>query len=165
MEIEGIDYSQPGYKEMFANYGLTAIAALSLEKTIWLLVTAIENLGKNSVSIEEIKQQIGKHKKKPMGPLIGALLLKIEISPHIIKDLKGARDKRNFIIHHFFTDRVDNLRTDATLLSNELRPIRDFFTSIHTKVDTLLGEVIGEMNKPFERIKPELRKRLKLTAG
>lgn len=40
-----IDYSQPGYKEMFANYCLTAIEALSLEKSLLLLTAAIDNLG------------------------------------------------------------------------------------------------------------------------
>ena len=32
-----IDYSDPGYQAMFANYGLTALAAQALEKTLLLL--------------------------------------------------------------------------------------------------------------------------------
>jgi hypothetical protein len=44
MKIGGLDYSRPEFKTMFANYGLTAIAAVSLEKSIILLIAAIDNL-------------------------------------------------------------------------------------------------------------------------
>lgn len=53
-----IDYSQPGYKEMFANYGLTAIAALSLEKALLLLVAAIDNLGNGNLPKEKLFQRL-----------------------------------------------------------------------------------------------------------
>jgi hypothetical protein len=142
LEIKGIDFSQPGYKEMFANYGLTAMAAIGLEKTIWLLITAVDNLGSGKVSdIQEIQKQLEQHKCKPLGPLIKALHKRLEVNIELSNDLKNARKKRNFIIHHFFTERIDNLNNKPNELSNELRPIRDFFPDTTSKIDALLGKI------------------------
>lgn len=150
MDINNIDYSQPGYKEMFANYGLTAIAALSLEKAIWLLVTAIDNIGRGTVvDINEIQKQLKEHKRKPMGALIRDLQERIEINSELLNILNEAKEKRNYIIHHFFVERVNNLRNDPSALSNELRPIRDFFCYAHSIIDSLLEKIIAEMHKPI----------------
>lgn len=161
MKIEGIDYSRPGYKEMFANYGLTAIAALSLEKAIWLLITAIDNLGKGHIGKDEIQERLKKHKRKPMGELIKELHKRIIIKNELTADLKDALEKRNFIIHHFFTEKVDNIRNSPQSLSNELRPVRDFFSSVHEQIDEILAKVIEQMNVPLDKISDEVKKMLK----
>ncbi|MCL4456537.1 MAG: hypothetical protein M1406_03905 [Nitrospirae bacterium] len=165
MDINSIDYSQPGYKEMFANYGLTAISALSLEKAIWLLITAIDNLGKGTIlDINEIQKQLKEHKRKPMGPLIINLQKRIEINNELLVILDEAKERRNYIIHHFFVERVDNLRNDPSALSNELHPIRDLFCDAHSKIDSLLERIIAEMHKPFDQVNPEIRRILKRTS-
>jgi hypothetical protein len=43
------DYSRRGYKEMFANYGLTALAAQCLEKTVLILFITVECIEKKKI--------------------------------------------------------------------------------------------------------------------
>lgn len=45
-----IDYSRPGYEEMFASYGRTALAAQALEKTVLVLLAGVECLEASKVS-------------------------------------------------------------------------------------------------------------------
>jgi hypothetical protein len=92
-----IDYSQPGYKEMFANYGLTAIAALALEKSHLLLTVAIDNLGNESLPKKmlheylESSQNEKPMKKKEMGKLIKEVKTRLYISASLEADFDKAR--------------------------------------------------------------------------
>ena len=59
-----IDYSQPGYKEMFANYGLTALAAQAMEKTLFILLAAVECLETRKVSKSDLYKVFDRHDRK-----------------------------------------------------------------------------------------------------
>lgn len=163
-----IDYSQPGYKELFANYGLTAIAALSLEKSLLLLTAAIDNLGNGDLPKEMLQGYLeiprnNPMRKRPMGNLVDGLNKRINISPSLEANLKEAVTNRNHIIHHFFIDEYEImiLPNGPTILSNKLRPIRDFFAAVHSEIDELLGLVIAELRKPKTEISPNIRNMLK----
>jgi hypothetical protein len=58
-----IDYSGPGYQAMFANYGLTALAAQALEKTLLLLLGAVNCLGVGKVSRGDLYEVLDKHNR------------------------------------------------------------------------------------------------------
>lgn len=163
MKIGGLDYSRPDFKTMFANYGLTAIAALSLEKSLLLLMAAIDNLGKGQFPKEVLHAYLQKYRKKTMGNLIDELKARIRFSLSLESDLEKARVNRNQIIHHFFVDEYETmvLPNGPTLLSNQLRPIRDLFVSIHSQVDQLLGVISAELSKPRTDISPDVKKMLK----
>lgn len=163
-----IDYSQPGYKELFANYGLTAIAALSLEKSLLLLTAAINNLGNGNLPKEMLQVYLesprnNPMRKKPMGKLIDELNERINIPHSLEANIKKAVTDRNHIIHHFFMDEYEImiLPNGPTILSNKLRPIRDFFAAVHSEVDELVGLVIAELRKPKTEISPNVRNMLK----
>jgi hypothetical protein len=163
MKIAGLDYSRPEFKTMFANYGLTAIAAVSLEKSILLLIAAIDNLGKGHFPKEMLDNQLWKFKKKPMGDLIKEVKKRIVIPSSLDKDLKNALVARNQIIHHFFIDEYETmvLPNGPTVLSNKLRPIHDFFVSLHSEIDKLLGLFSAELSKTQSEINPKVKKMLK----
>lgn len=164
-----IDYSQPGYKEMFANYGLTAMAALSLEKTLLLLVAAIDNLGNGNLPKEKLHEYLANSesgkpmKKRNMGDLIRDVASRMNISTALEADLKEANKSRNSIIHHFFVDKYETLTSPLgpVALSNELRPIRDLFLRIQTEIDHHLSKVCDELRKPQAEISQNLRMLLK----
>ncbi len=164
-----IDYSQPGYKEMFANYGLTAVAALSLEKSLLLLTGAIDNLGNGNLPKEmlqgylEIPRNNPMQQKKTMGKLVDEVNRRINLPPSLEANLKKAVTDRNHVIHHFFMDEYEImiLPNGPTILSNKLRPIRDFFAAVHSEIDELLGLVIAELRKPKNEISPNIRNMLK----
>jgi hypothetical protein len=158
MKVEGLDYSRPEFKTMFANYGLTAIAALTLEKSVMLLIAAIDNIGKGEV----LHEYLQKHRKKPLGVLIKELEKRIVLAADLRADLERALSDRNTIIHHFFVDEYETmlLEEGPNLLSNRLRPIRGSFVSVQSKIDGLLGLVSVELHKPRNEMNPDVRKLL-----
>ena len=163
MKIGGLDYSRPSFKTMFANYGLTAIAALSLEKTILLLIAAIDNLGKGHFPKETLHDHLRKFKRKPMGDLIKELKRRINIENSLSKRLDKACKDRNQIIHNFFTDEYETMvfPNGPTILSNKLRPIRDYIASVHSEMDGLLGIFSAELSKPKKEVDGKVKKMLK----
>lgn len=133
-----IDFSQPGYKEMLANYALTAMAALSLEKPLLLLVVAIDHPGNGSLSKEKLYEYLEKSgsgkpmKKKSMGELIREVKMRIVLPQHLEIELKKAIDLRNYITHYFLIDEYETLRLPSgpDTLSNKLRSMNDLFNRL-----------------------------------
>ena len=163
MKIGGLDYSRPDFKTMFANYGLTAIAAISLDKSLLLLMAAIDNLGKGHFPKEMLHEYLKRHRKRPMGDLIKEVKKRMNIPPSLEANLEKARTDRNQIIHHFFVDEYETmvLPNGPTILSNKLRPVRDFFATVCSEVDKLIGLVSAELSKPKNEISHNVRKMLK----
>ena len=157
-----LDYSRPEFKTMFANYGLTAIAALALEKSVMLLIAAVDNIGKGDLPKELLHEYLQKYRKKPLGFLITELEKRILLTPDIKTGLEKALIDRNMIIHHFFVDEYETMLLDEgpKLLINRLRPIRDSFIAVHSKIDDLLGLVSTELNKTKNEMNPDVRKLL-----
>ena len=107
-----IDYSQPDYKELFANYGLTAIAALSLEKSLLLLTAAIDNLGNGNLPKEMLEKYLesprnNSMRKKAMGNLVDEVRQANRHPTSLKANLKKAVTDRNHIVHHFFMDEYE----------------------------------------------------------
>lgn len=72
-----IDYSQHGYKEMFANYGLTALAAQGMEKILFILLAAVECLETRKVSKNDLYKVFDKHDRRTLGQIINTLRKKV----------------------------------------------------------------------------------------
>jgi hypothetical protein len=157
-----LDYSRPEFKTMFANYGLTAIAALALEKLVMLLIAAIDNIGKGDLPKEVLHESLQKYRKQPLGFLITELEKRILLTPDIKTGVAKALIDRNMIIHHFFVDEYETMLLDEgpKLLSNRLGPIRDSFVAVHSKIDDLLGLVSAELNKTKNEMNQDVRKLL-----
>jgi len=162
MRAEGLDYSRPEFKTMFANYGLTAVAALALEKSIMLLIAAIDNIGKGNLPKDMLHQYLQQYRKRPLGALIKELENRINLSPDLKSDLQRALNDRNMIIHHFFIDEYETmlLNEGPNRLSDQLRPIRDSFVAVQFKIDDLLGRVSGELNKTRNEMDQDIRELL-----
>lgn len=158
-----IDYSQPGYKEMFANYGLTAFGAQAMEKTLFLLLAAVECLEARKVSKSELYKVFDRHDRKTLGRLIDALRKKIPIAQNLDDDLNHALDKRNYVVHNFFLDRWDNQRLiTPEQMSEELRPIRDLFDDVKNRIDDILGIVQRQFEVPNAKLDQQAKKMLKI---
>jgi hypothetical protein len=163
VRIGGLDYSRPDFKTMFANYGLTAIAAVSLEKSLLLLMASIDNLGNGHLPKEALHSYLNKYRKKGIGPLIDELKKRIHFPDGLEAKLEKARSERNLVIHHFFTDEYETviLPNGPTLLSSRLRPIRNFFAEVHSEVDHLLELISAELSKPRDQIAAPIKRMLK----
>ena len=136
-----IDYSKPGYKEMFANHGLTALAVQALEKTLFLLLAAVECLEAGRVEKNDLYEVFGRNDRKSLGRLINALRTKVAFPQDLESDLTRALEKRNYVMHDFFLNRFDILRLAGSpeRMSEELRPIRDLIDNVQNRVDAILG--------------------------
>jgi hypothetical protein len=54
-----------------------------------------------------------------------------------------------------------SLGTGPLVLSNKLRPVRDFILMVQSEVDMLLSVVCSELSKPKNEISQEVRSMLK----
>jgi hypothetical protein len=159
-----IDYSQPGLKEMFANYGLTALAAQAMEKTLFLLLAAVECLEARKVSKSELYKVFDRHDRKTLGQLIAALRKKIPVAQNLDDDLNHALDKRNYVAHNFFLDRWDNQRLirHPEQMSEELLPIRDLFDDVQNRINDILGIVQRQFEVPYAKLDQQAKEMLKI---
>lgn len=158
-----IDYSQPGYKEMLANFGLTALAAQSLEKTLLLLLAAVECLEAGKVEKDEIHEVLDKHHPKPMKRLINALRTKVAFPQDLEDDLERALQRRNYVMHDFFLDGFDiqRLARSPEKMSEELRPMRDLFDNVQSRIDAILEIIQKQFGVPRTKLDQHARQLLK----
>lgn len=145
-----IDYSRPGYKEMFANFGLAALAAQALEKTVLLLLAGIECLDASKVSKDDLHAILDKHDRKTLGQLMTALRQKVDFPKDLESDLYCALEKRNYVMHEFFLVKLDFIRLAESpeILNAELRPIRDLFVDVQGRIDLILEIVQKQIGVP-----------------
>ena len=158
-----IDIQQPGYKEMFANYGLTALAAQALEKTLFLLLAAVECLETGKVEKTELHEVFDQHNRKPMSRLIEALRTKVAFPQDLEDDLNRALGKRNYVMHDFFLSGFDigRLAGSPEKLSEELRPMRDLFDNVQSGVDAILETIQKQFGVPRTKLDQQARQLLK----
>jgi hypothetical protein len=154
-----LDYSQPGYMEMFANYGLTALSAQALEKTLLLLFASIECLDVGQVSGDNLHAVLDKHSRNTLGHLINALRSKVDFPEDLEADLISALKKRNFVMHEFFLGKFDLIRLAGSpmTLSAELRPMRDLFDRVRERIDVILEVIQKQSGISGEELDPQAK--------
>jgi len=158
-----IDYSQLGYKEMFANYGLTALAAQALEKTVLLLLAGVECLEMSQISEVDLHDALDKHDRETLGRLIRALRDKVAFPQALETDLQTALERRNYVMHDFFLLRFDSRRLSESpeKLSEELRPIRDLFDDVQNRVDTIIATIQHQVGVSEAKLDEDAKRLLK----
>jgi hypothetical protein len=158
-----IDYSQPGYKEMFANYGLTALSAQALEKTVLLLLAAVNCFEAGKVGKNELYDVLDKHDRKTLGRLIKAVSTKVAFPLDLENDLSNALEKRNYVMHKFFLKdfEIRRIAESPEKLSEELRPIRDLFDNVQSRVDGILETIQKQLEVPKAALDSKARELLK----
>ncbi len=155
------DVTRFGMKEMFANYGLAMLRASFVEKTLMLLLAAVNQIGKPEVSLDDIHSVIFADNEKTFGQLLNKLKSKINLSSDLEKEIRQAVSKRNFLAHHFFFQNRESLISgNPALLSGELQESGNFFLSVYPKVDHLLGIFLKQFNIPLENVDHEVVKLL-----
>lgn len=155
------DIHRPGMKEMLANYGLAMMRASSVEKTLMLLIVAINRIGKHEVPPDEFHSVIYEDNKKTFGQLLSKLKSKITISPDLEKEIVEAVKKRNFLAHDFFFQNGETLLNgDISPLSKNLQEIGDFIVGVHPKLDNLLEKFLEQWHIPLDDVDQEVKELL-----
>ncbi len=158
-----IDYSRPGYKEMFASYGRTALAAQALEKTVLVLLAGVECLEASKVSKDDLHEVLDKHNRETLGRLIKVLRKKVDFPQELESDLQRALEKRNYVMHDFFLVKWDlhRLAGSPETMSEELCPIWDLFNDVQERVDSILEIVQKQIMVSGEKLDQEAKQLLK----
>lgn len=153
-------------KNMFANFGVAAMHAAFLEKTVLLLVVAANHLGEDHpIPASEVKAAIRKDNDKTFGQLIGLLKEKIHLEESLEGLIRTAKGKRDFLFHHFFFDRAEVIDTgDPNILSAELMTLGEEFSSVRNQVDARLARIVRQLNLPMNEVDQEVIKLLKQEA-
>jgi hypothetical protein len=154
-----INYSQPGYQEMFANCGLTLLKAQLLERIVLFLWVSNECFENNETTGQDLTNRIDKNGDQ-FKQLVEKLKEKNIIPQELYADLEDARKKRNKFVHRFFVRRLeksdlDRLAGDPDKISEEVRPIHDLFDNLLERVDSILDVKIKQFNIPREKIEHE----------
>jgi hypothetical protein len=139
-----IDYSQPEWETLFANYGGTAHAAQVLEKMLLFLLGCIECREQGKQLGSDLLDFLAKHKRMPVSQVIKALKQKMPaFPPGLDTDLLNVFNERNNVIHHFFLDSFDGQDWARTpeQMDRELRPIYERLKRLQDRVKALLDQI------------------------
>jgi hypothetical protein len=142
-----IDYSQPEWKTLFANYGWTAHAAQVLEKMLLLLLGCVHCRDKGTYAPGDLAAFLNQHKRMRVGDVIKALQKQLPMSPDLAAELLNAFNERNDVIHHFFLDRFDGQARarPPTQMDQELHPIYLRLKRLQDSVEALLDQIQREV--------------------
>jgi hypothetical protein len=153
------DINRVGMKEMFANCGLAMLRASYLEKSLMLLLVAVNQIGKPEVTSDDINSVIFADNEKTFGQLLNKLKSKITLSADLEEEIRQSVSKRNYLAHNFFFQNRNNLISgDPALLSRELQELGNFFLAVYPKVDHLLGIFLKQFNVPYANVDQEVVK-------
>ena len=128
-------------KEVFAWYGSAAYAAQCFEVELVILHTFLYILDNPNASSEDIEKIDLSLSKKTMGNLLRELEKRIVIHPEFKELLDTYREKRNFLMHHYFQERSGKFYSyeDCEHMIEELKDLSSTFKSA--------DEIVQEMSK------------------
>ncbi len=100
-------------KEVFAWFGGAAYAAQCFEYELCILILLHHRLTNPNLTIDELDHIDLKLSRKTLGALLRELKSYLVIRPEFEKMLNEYLDKRNFLMHHFFSEHAHNLQSPA----------------------------------------------------
>jgi len=98
-------------KDVFAWFGAAAYAAQCFEVELCILLLLVRRLKNPSATPQELDELNDRLSKKTLGALLRKLGKHLEIHPDFKAMLDGYLDKRNYLMHHFFSDHSTYLLT------------------------------------------------------
>ncbi len=118
---------------VFACFGWAAQHAQLFEEALVEFLTAYNRLCNKSVTLADLEPAAVKKQKKTLGVLLKEFDKFVTINPNERwkLDVRGlmatALEKRNFLIHRFFVERSDDLKTEGgrAMLLDELVGIKE----------------------------------------
>ena len=161
-EIPDPDYDDP--KELYAFFGLAAYCAGLLESSLINLLAAVRISAPGAIPATHSDEIFEALSELTFGRLLKEIQKVTRISPTTVILLEEARDKRNFLIHRFFSVHAETLLTDTgiRIMIDELRDFALLFRRADEKADKLwrtawnaLGVTEGQMEVVFEEMRSE----------
>jgi hypothetical protein len=99
---------------VFACFGSAAQRAQLFEQALARFLSVYNRIASNTLSIEDFEDCEGKLQKKTMGWLLREMQKYVTLSdPVVAERLDSALDRRNYLMHAFFLERGDRLKSEV----------------------------------------------------
>ena len=148
-------------REVFARFGLAMYRAQCLERELAIILATKYGPGPFNVSRTEFNSIFEKLFSKSLGQLVSNITQLSALSEDEEERLKAALEKRNWLVHRYFWERVVDLLSYSGLASmiDELQDTADIFESLDELFTTKTrewGESVGIskelVNEHLERL-------------
>ena len=136
-------------QDLFAVYGATAFYAQMFEiglRTVLLAAHILRKSSSTRTRLEQISLQIT---KKNIGPLLKEIKARYSIQPQLEKSFNELREKRNYLIHHFFYKNAFRMVNDEGQKAMSLE-LKDLFFEF--KMADEMTEIFGASNPQGFRV-------------
>ena len=97
------------YDKFFIAFGKATISALSFEFSLGTLLLDVDRVIKGNISVEGLFALDEKYSKLTLGQMLTELRKKISVNAVIEDQLRLALEKRNYLIHRFYTEDAEQL--------------------------------------------------------
>lgn len=137
-------------KDVFAHYGAAMYYAQCMEQSMMLIIMFLDHYPR---ALERVKSRVewelgidaywDSASKKTMGRLISHLNDLKFPTAELQKKLKTALEKRNFIAHHYFSERAIEITTDNGCedMILELQDVQMYFQEIEVGFNRVVDEL------------------------
>ena len=142
-------------KEVFAWFGGAVYAAQCFEVELCILLLIVRRLQAPSCTEQELEELDSKLSKKTMGALLRELGKHLTIHPDFQAMLDAYVDRRNYLMHHFFSDHSADLLTKRGCL-NLIKELQDHYSTLK-EADEIAQAMSKHMRKQLGIPEAELQ--------
>ena len=137
------DFSE---KEVYAFFGLASYFAQVLEKGVTIMVLALRCKGVR-ITRSEFDALYTENNKKTMGQLLQRARKLIIIPDEIDSLLDEVLLKRNWLIHHYFADRMAHFMTETGRLQmlSELQSLINIFIEADHAIEPIYKPILEKL--------------------
>ena len=148
MDEGHIDPDAAQRREVFAYFGLAMYYVQCLEKQLALLLAIEIRLSQTEMSETQFDKTLEDLWSRPFGPLVKSFGRLKEPREDEKDRLRKARDKRNWLVHHYFSDRSFEILSGPGRASmiEELSEAACLFQTLDQQLTNLtmeLGDILG----------------------
>jgi transcriptional regulator with XRE-family HTH domain len=159
LDVHVSNMNEEEHRGIFAHYGAAASWGQHLETTLMTILMANGRLRGTATTTQEIDALETILGKKTLGNLARTVRAEVQLPEQTEEMIRIALDKRNYLIHHFFSERAFdfNTATGRQKLLTELREIQAILCAANTLARTLLNGLAKVLGITPEMIEAELQ--------
>lgn len=155
-DIPNPDYDDP--KELYAFFGLAAYCAGLLELSLLNLVAAVRMCDDGVVPVRDSDEIFDQLDTQTLGRLLADARKVVRISRSTLETLETARQKRNYLVHHFFRLHAETALSPAgrRRMIDELYDLAQLFRRADELADPLWRRAWRSLGVTDEQMQAEL---------
>lgn len=134
--VEEIDPESHHIREVYARYGLAMYQAQCVERQIAILLATEYGPGPKKITRAQYDELLQSHFERTLGGLLRELGKSISLPTDFEKTLRVALEKRNWLAHKYFWERVGHFVSSKgrDKMIMELQEASDYFERLDAKL-------------------------------